>query len=965
MKHTNNSIFTRVLALTLCLIMLSATLAGCVDTDGLNAMFDSIDGINIGSIASTKPNNKDDKEPVDPNEIFSASTKLSDDALIYGTLANDVVIGGEGVGALIPADVKVADGASSLALSVKNATTDVDFGDVESVHSLDVHVEGVAEDNTVPMIINLGAVLAAGLGNTELKLYHIEDGTPVLMTRVENVTDFAIHNQYVYNAETGEVTIYVASFSVFTAIKTTADEWDGTSDTSWYNENDNEFTLTTAEQFAGFRDLVDRANTFEGKTVKLGVDIDLNNINFDPIGKGYVHNGGQAFMGTFDGQGHTIYNLYQNGWDLGYSYSTVGGGLFASIKDATIKNLVVSGANIVMECIDMGTVVGYAQGKCAFENIVVTNSKLANYQRYTGGVVGEVCKADDVEDTYTHTFINVTVDSSVKVSSLWGDFDNACGGVIGGKWGTARVLMQNVNVAVEIDAFSDVTAAYQWYAYRRCGMLIGHTEQNSPKSALNADAPFLTCIDVNVYYGDWVDYTYYQFANQTDEAGNRLWNSNYPWVRAEAGEHNGAFSNVRYGNPIIGGVAINTVEAAELNKTEKVTITFNQLYGGGQGVYGKADHPGVTIHDDLTKTVYIENDLGWTDLYLYYWFENGADRWSTVVDGIQMTEVANGIYKVEVPAYADGFKVVGTRPNVTTFTTPEILLSAVEGKSTYPLTAFNLTLTIGESKFDVVTGNWLYNTQVNKESTPYAANYDVIIYDKNYTGTFTTNDYGVALVINAQGQLVKGYAWDGYYTAEGKVAIHYATADYATTAFNELVIGETLIIFPNDGTNADDSPRTFAKNICNNWETTMGQPLTLTTTVNTSVHICSNVCTTCFGCRNTTCNDTKCKNNRCDCLDIYVDVNIDGVDNTLVVTGNNWLYNTQINTNNYPYAAHYQVVIYDQTYDFASAPFTTNEFGIAVVLDADNKVVKIYDAANGDRSVVYYDANGSEVIIPA
>ena len=1001
---TNNSIFTRVLALMLCLIMLVGGLTACFnEVDPENNVGTTTNGGVVTTNPTTKPTTtttttpttgdvvednpvEDPVEPVDPNEIFSASTNISSDGLIYGSLASDVVIGGTEVGALVPADVKVEAGASSLALSVKKVDEEL-LGDALS--ALDVHINGVALDNTVPMIVKLGAILEAGLGATELKLYHTENGVDNLMTRVNSPADFAIHNQYYYNAETGEVTIYIASFSVISAVKSVADVWDGSSDTSWYNENDTEFTLTTAEQLAGFRDLVDSGVTFAGKIVKLGADVNLyleqkdkNGdtimdgevpalVSFDPIGKGYVHNGGQAFMGTFDGQGHTIYNLYQNGWDLGYSYSTVGGGLFASIKDATIKNLAVSGANIVMECIDMGTVVGYAQGKCTFENIVVTDSKLANYQRYTGGVVGEVCKGDGIEDEYTHTFTNVTVDSSVKISSLWGDFDNACGGVIGGKWGTARVLMQNVTVACEIDAFSDVTAAYQWYAYRRCGMLIGHTEQNSPKSALNAAAEFLTCENVNVYYGDWVNYTYYQFANQTDEAGTRLWNSNYPWVRAEAGEHNGAFSNVRYGNPIIKGEKINTVERAKELGAPSVTIIFNQLYGGGQGVYGAADHNynggGVTIHNSLTKTVYIQNNLNWNNLKLHYWFANGDDRWTTVVEGISMTEIVKGIYKVDIPAYAQGFKVTGTLPNNSAvFSTPEISLSEVNEKSTYPLTAFNLTLTIGESKFDVVTGNWLYNTQVNTSNVPKAEDYSVIIYDKSYTGTFTTNGYGVAIVLDANGKLVKIYdgANSGYYTEKGKAeSVHFTTADYATVAWSELEANQTLLIFPNTSTNVS---RTWALSLRPvGSEGSVGKTLTLTTTVNTSVHICSDVCTTCFGCRNTSCEDGKCKNNRCDCLDIYVDVKIDGVSNTLVVTGNNWLYNTQINTNNYPYASHYQVVIYDKSYDYASAPFTTNEFGIAVVLDADNKIVKIYDAANGDRSVVYYDANGSEVIIPA
>ncbi len=673
MKQTNSSTFTRVLALVLCLVMLAGIMTSCLagtDNDG-----------DTGLVPDTKPDPKPDTTPgtpsapsnpddgeneneeeIDPNEIFSASAQINEGALIYGALASEVTIGEEGLGAILPADVKIEAGASSLALSIKKAEAgdELVLGEGDVATALDVHISGVDSNNKVPMIVNLGSVLAAGLNATELKLYHTEGGVASLMTRVDSADDFAIHNQYTYNADTGEVSIYVASFSVFSAVQTTVDEWDETSDTTWYNENDTEFTLTTAEQLAGFRDLVDGGNTFAGKTVKLGTDIDLADKSFNPIGYGYD----TVFSGTFDGAGHTIYNLYQNGWALGYSSGTQGGGLFASVKNATIKNLAINGAEIVMECVDIGTVVGYAQGTCYFENIVVTNAKLANYQRYTGGVVGEVSYGINDADGYSHTFKNIVVDSSVKISSLWGDFDNACGGVIGGKWGDATVKMENLTVACEIDAFSDVTAAYQWYAYRRCGMLIGHTEQNSPKQALNAAASFLTCENVNVYYGDWVNYTYYQFAGQDNTTGQR-----YPWVRAEAGEHNEAFSNPRYGVPTYGGIKVSEMDEEALAnvKTGFATITFNQLYGGGQGVYGCADHEGVMVTNKLTKTVYIQNNLGWTDLKLDYWFANGNDTWTTIIDGIDMSGMLleNNIYKVEVPIYAHGFKITADGDNET------------------------------------------------------------------------------------------------------------------------------------------------------------------------------------------------------------------------------------------------------------------------------------------------------------
>ena len=707
---TNNSIFTRVLALMLCLIMLVGTLTACFNEVDLE---NNVGTTTNGGVVTTNPTTKptttttttpttggvveddpveDPVEPVDPNEIFSASTDILSDGLIYGTLASDVVIGGTEMGALVPADVKVEAGASSLALSVKKVD-EVLLSDALS--TLDVHINGVALDNTVPMVVKLGAILEAGLGATELKLYHTENGVDNLMTRVNSPADFAIHNQYYYNAETGEVTIYVASFSVFTAVQSTASVWteETVADTSWYNAEKTEFILEDVADFLGFRDLVDGkvegigAVTFEGKTVTLGTDLDLNKKLFNPIGGGWAYNGGKTFNGTFDGGNHTIYNLRVNGWELDetgdkHSGTSMGAGLFSSLHNATIRNLAVVGSELIVETTSIGIIAGVAQGKCTFENIVVSDATLGNYQMRNGGIVGDiyVIESDNVpegEDKYSHTFTNIVVDSTVKLSSMWGDFDTGNGGVIGGKYGSSKVLMENVTVACELDVFSDVTAAYQWYAYRRCGMLVGYTGQNSPKQATNAAADFLTCKNVNVYYGDWVNYTYYQFANQTDVDGNRLWNSNYPWVRAEESPYNGAFSNVRYGNPIIKGEKINSVEAAQALNAPCVTIKFDQLYGGGQGVYGTAHHEkgGVSVHNTLTKTVYVNNNLGWENLKLYYWFANGNDTWTTLVEGIDMsTMLAEGnVYKLEIPAYAYGFVILADGENVSdTFVLAEL-----------------------------------------------------------------------------------------------------------------------------------------------------------------------------------------------------------------------------------------------------------------------------------------------------
>ena len=74
---------------------------------------------------------------------------------------------------------------------------------------------------------------------------------------------------------------------------------------------------------------VEGGDMLEGATVKLMNDIDLYEmgtddepVTFNPIGANTSY-----FKGTFDGQGHTIKNMYQSGWALGYdwyNYGTIG-----------------------------------------------------------------------------------------------------------------------------------------------------------------------------------------------------------------------------------------------------------------------------------------------------------------------------------------------------------------------------------------------------------------------------------------------------------------------------------------------------------------------------------------------------------------------------------------------------------------------------------------------------------------
>ena len=739
----------------------------------------------------------DAKWPEKPVNLY-ATKNINGTPLVYGELANEVAINGDKISATLPEGVKIADNATTLNLTVESTETDANLslGEDASARGFDVHISGIAADNTQPMIVNLGAVLPAGIAATELKLYHTENGTPVQMTRVNSTADFARHNHYVYNEATGEVTIYVASFSTFSMVKASVDAWDGeavaTEFASGTGTEADPYIINTAAQLVYFRNQVDAGVTYKGEFVKLGNDIDLNNINFNPIGYGYTYGkeSNTAFMGTFDGGNHTIYNLYQNGWALGDSYNTAGGGLFASIENATITNLVVSGADIKFECVDMGIVVGYAQGNCHFENIVVTNSKIANYNRATGAVVGEVCYGSYGTDTtkgYSHTFTNIVVDSNVVVSSLWGSFDTLIGGVIGGKWGDATVKMENVITAAELDVYSDVTAAYQWYAYRRCGMLIGHTEQNSPKSALNAAAPFLTCDNVKVYYGDWVNYNYYEFAEQDSPTGR-----NYPWVRAEASPvgNNGAFSNPRYGVPTFNDKKVTemTDEEFKAAASNSTPIIFNQLYGGGQGVYGCAEHDGVTTNSKSSKTIYVRNNAGWTNLKLQYWFANGDDTWTTIIDGIDMSTmlVEENVYKIQLPTAVSAFKIVADGSN----SSGEIALSTLENDDHYCLgNSHDYSTTTVTNPTCEDKG---YTTHTCKCGDAYKTDYTNALGHNWKTNPYTCSECGLAAETKTI-YFQNNWQWS-------KVTVYYWFVDSSGKWFIEEFPGVSMKKCSNDGT---------------------------------------------------------------------------------------------------------------------------------------------------------------------
>ncbi len=171
-------------------------------------------------------------------------------------------------------------------------------------------------------------------------------------------------------------------------------KWDGSVDKN-LTEVEDEIMIYTAAQLAGFAELVNDGETYEGKTVKLANDIDLANRYWTPIGfiQKYTNTVRVPFKGTFDGNGKTISNLMVSAKEGG---SVNSAGLFGCLDNATIKNLKVANATVTSNHY-AGTICGWATNAATFNGCTVDNARVTstyadddNSGDKAGGLVGYV-----------------------------------------------------------------------------------------------------------------------------------------------------------------------------------------------------------------------------------------------------------------------------------------------------------------------------------------------------------------------------------------------------------------------------------------------------------------------------------------------------------------------------------------------------------------------------------------------
>lgn len=98
-----------------------------------------------------------------------------------GETTSDVTLNADNVQAFVPAGTKVTGDNKSLKLTVtelENSASGIKAGENEVILPLDIHVDGIAEDNTVPVIVTVEEVLAPDLIRVTLNFTTLKTAQP-------------------------------------------------------------------------------------------------------------------------------------------------------------------------------------------------------------------------------------------------------------------------------------------------------------------------------------------------------------------------------------------------------------------------------------------------------------------------------------------------------------------------------------------------------------------------------------------------------------------------------------------------------------------------------------------------------------------------------------------------------------------------------------------------------------------
>ena len=238
-------------------------------------------------------------------------------------------------------------------------------------------------------------------------------------------------------------------------------------------END-PYLISSADDLVFLASEINAGKDYKENFFSLTCDIDLNNIEWTPIG-----NGTNSFEGVFDGNGFTIRNLkIANGISYDKEFSDMVShqyvsGLFGTCKNSTIKNLTIDTAEVTVRDITdsnqvyAGVLLGYMSVDTSAEisNVKILHSKIyANFNESTpqllqiGGLGGYIY---DDGNSVSH-IKNIHSDVTISVEDGNGR-SNRIGGIMGCLTTNSQIEVSDCSSYLSVKIDSEKCYNYENY----------------------------------------------------------------------------------------------------------------------------------------------------------------------------------------------------------------------------------------------------------------------------------------------------------------------------------------------------------------------------------------------------------------------------------------------------------------------------------------------------------------------
>ena len=325
-----------------------------------------------------------------------------------------------------------------------------------------------------------------------------------------------------------------------------------------------------------------------------------------------------------------------------------------------------------------------------------------------------------------------------------------------------------------------------------------------------------------------------------------------------------------------------------------------------------------------------------------YWLPSGkqdsAHFTTATYATVAWSELQEGETLVVFPNGADGNKARQIGLDSRYLFNQKMNITGIEFKS------MTMTIEIGAKNYTAELGKWAINETI---TTATAANKAIWIFTKDYTGEFSTNGFGAAVILDKFGRVNRIYdgANAGYTDAASGVnnKNYGVTVDnYATLAWESLQEGEYLVLLPNGGS-TDNAARKVGLDC--RW--LIGQKMSVTGIEFEIPHDCESKCATCGNCLDAACAESACAT-KCGCFTMSIG------DKIYTAVAGKWAINETITTST---AVNKAIWIFTKDY---TGEFSTNGYGAAVILNKFGKIVRIYDGANAGYTDAASGVNNKE-----